>query len=265
MISGEGEKVDLASGPSAGQLRVRGNVEEWLTSVEQRMKKTLHDGLYYAFMERVNQSPEEWILKEPAQIVLTLNQIYWCNKITQIMQSGIDPQKQLNELLQKIQHNLAAVAGLVQFPDLWMSSNSNINNSFKRTLISSVIVMDVHHRDVVESLIKNRCSSVDNFEWVRQMRYYIDAATNNCIIRQATASFVYGYEYLGCTPRLVITPLTNRCYLTITGALRLSLGGAPEGPAGTGKTETCKDLSKALGRQCLVCGIIINSNNNSNK
>ena len=66
------------------------------------------------------------------------------------------------------------------------------------------------------------------------------------------AEFFYTYEYQGNAAKLVHTPLTDKCYLTLTQGMYMGFGGNPYGPAGTGKTESVKALGGIFGRQVLV-------------
>jgi len=61
------------------------------------------------------------------------------------------------------------------------------------------------------------------FEWESQLRFYWQMEPDELIIQQCTGSFGYGYEYMGLNGRLVITPLTDRIYLTLTQVCIYSL------------------------------------------
>ena len=115
--------------------------------------------------------------------------------------------------------------------------------------------MELHTRDVMERMIKANCSSTDDFEWLSQLRLEFVKAEGlygTIVAKQTKSTLEFGYEYQGNNGRLVVTPLTDRCVLTITTALYMQRGGAPAGPAGTGKTETVKDLGKNLAKFVVV-------------
>lgn len=126
----------------------------------------------------------------------------------------------------------------------------------RRRKLEHLIMEHVHQRDVLRALIQAGVNSSQSFEWLSQMRFYFDPKQSDPLaqvsIHMANAKFAYGFEYLGVMDRLVQTPLTDRCYLTMTQALEARLGGSPFGPAGTGKTESVKALGMQLGRFVLV-------------
>lgn len=132
----------------------------------------------------------------------------------------------------------------------------NGGDSNKRTAITLevMIILEVHGLDVIKELQSAPSLELSSFEWISQMRYYYKKEKKADYLQAVMVNTerVYGYEYLGNQSRLVITPLTDRCYRTLMSALQMNLGGAPEGPAGTGKTETTKDLAKALAKHCVV-------------
>lgn len=125
-----------------------------------------------------------------------------------------------------------------------------------RDKIITIITIDVHERDVIEKFVSAKISDSNSFAWQAQLRFKMETKPKEpkkvCQALICDWTTWYNYEYVGNCGRLVITPLTDRCYITLTQALNLSMGGAPAGPAGTGKTETTKDLGRALGLQVVV-------------
>jgi len=194
----------------------------------------------------------EWVKQHPGQVIAAISHVIWTEEVEDTIQS--DTPGAMEEYLGMLVDNLSKLTEMIR---------QNLTPNERRTLVA-LITQDVHGRDIVEQLgdENNPCYSVDDFVWQQQLRFYFDPeghkdrgegrGKDTIEAKQVNATLDYGYEYLGPTSRLVITPLTDRCWMTITGALNIKLGAAPAGPAGTGKTESVKDLSKGLAIQCIV-------------
>jgi dynein heavy chain len=236
MISKENEEVKLHEA-----FPCEGAVEDWLLALVDCMRQSLK-----VILKSANRTPtrgiDDFVLNFCAQISILAYQILWSSEV----EAAFDKMEQGKE--NAMQQALIQVEG--RLAALTESTQRDLSAG-DRSKIVTLITMEVHSRDVTQTLVDTKVDSITAFAWLSQLRYY-SSDTIESQAKIADASFLYGFEYIGNCGRLVITPLTDRCYITLTQALRLNMGGAPAGPAGTGKTETTKDLGRGLGMPVYV-------------
>uniref|UniRef100_A0A8C4UZ95 Dynein axonemal heavy chain 17 n=1 Tax=Falco tinnunculus TaxID=100819 RepID=A0A8C4UZ95_FALTI len=215
-----------------------GQVEIWLNRVLDSMRATVRDEMTEAVMAYEEKPREQWLFDYPAQVALCCTQIWWTTEVGIAfarMEEGYENAMKEYHKKQVTQLNTLVTMLIGQL------------SKGDRQKIMTICTIDVHARDVVAKMIAQKVDSAQAFIWLSQLRHRWSDEERHCFANICDAQFLYSYEYLGNTPRLVITPLTDRCYITLTQSLHLTMSGAPAGPAGTGKTETTKDLGRALG------------------
>lgn len=223
----------------------------WLTALEASMKDTLLkltaralkdvQGLFDA---ETDELPRLQTLLQtfPAQVLVLAFQCTLTSGTEASLTSGSSHFSSLNAHITMVLRNLVTLV----LSDLEV---------IQRLKCEALIATVVHHRELVERLMHEEVIDGKDFRWLYHMRFYPEyksGTLQQISVVVANAAFSYGFEYLGVPDRLVQTPLTDRCFLTLTQALNQKLGGSPFGPAGTGKTETVKSLGLHLGRFVLV-------------
>ncbi|XP_054276549.1 dynein beta chain, ciliary [Macrosteles quadrilineatus] len=215
-----------------------GPVEVWLNRLQDAMRTTIRHYFAEGVVSYEEKPREQWLFDYPAQVSLCGTQIWWTTEVN-IAFSRLEEgyENAIKDYQKKQIYQLSTLISLL-IGELTRGD---------RQKIMTICTIDVHSRDMVARLIQAKVENAQAFQWQSQLRHRWDERERDCYANICDAQFRYCHEYLGNTPRLVITPLTDRCYITLTQSLHLVMGGGPAGPAGTGKTETTKDLGRALG------------------
>ena len=215
------------------QPKTRDPVEKWLKDLELETSKALKSiirNVYTDYEEDVSRNDIKLnkLKSQIFQVAITVDSINWWSITEEVLKEDY-PQDSIAVWFSEIEESLKILTDIVR---------KELTFIERRTVIR-LMTQDVHYRDIIENF-KDTQATVDDFLWHQQLRYYYTTEKKDVVTKQLNSTLDYGYKYLGASTRLVITPLTDRCWMTITSTLNIRLGAAPSGPAGTGKLKLLK-------------------------
>lgn len=193
IVSSEGETVTLSK-----SVRVVPQVETWLQQLSDEMRRTLRDQAAQAVSD-----PQPSLEKYPSQILCLAEEVKFTDSVEKVLGASSDLSSFKNQLLEKLK----------------AYTNMKVEDKVSDLKLKSLILDLIHHIDVVDQLVSNKANSTSCWTWQRQLRFYL--VSGGVVLRQVSSEFEYTYEYQGNYAKLVHTPLTDKCYLTLTQGLRI--------------------------------------------
>jgi dynein heavy chain len=252
ILCGGGKGAEIV--PFANQVKAVGNIEDWLGDLLYQQQVTMKDicrncAADISVASNDIKSLRGFVDNYIAQFALLGIQLMWTSDV----QGSLDQCKVKKTVVKECNSKQFAVLSELSS---WCLQDLGAKPNRKK--IETLVTIHVHQRDVMGEMVSlfraKKISDGNDFEWLKQARFsWHQEQGDECnedgasVISVTDVDFNYQYEYLGSKERLVVTPLTDRCYISLAQALGMYFGGAPAGPAGTGKTETVKDMGRTLG------------------
>eukprot|EP00002_Diphylleia_rotans_P028875 TRINITY_DN5840_c0_g1_i3.p1 TRINITY_DN5840_c0_g1~~TRINITY_DN5840_c0_g1_i3.p1 ORF type:complete len:4482 (-),score=987.95 TRINITY_DN5840_c0_g1_i3:157-13602(-) len=237
LTSFEGEVLTFVD-----QVLPEGQVEDYLSHLDEEIRRNVRIQVRDMAQNYGNMSIGEIVEKYIAQVGIIALQLIWSTETIQSIVKSKTEKNAVTNAFKRCSSILSEITGLI----------SREASQTARAKLEVLAVVQLHQRDCFDELIRKRVKEPTEFDWIKQFRMTWKMELDRLEAHILDQEIPYCYEYIGCRERLVKTPLTDRCYVAMTQAIGSFMGGAPTGPAATGKTETVKDLARSIGKFTVV-------------
>ena len=223
-------------------LRLKENIVNSLQQVQNGIKEALNKYMKLAISDYDDIDRKEWLSKYPCQVVLAISQIVWCNATeSTISEQASTP----NGMLEWYEEIVKEIQQAIQL----------LKHTTTKYTTSTMLISYLHSRDIIEELVIQNVSNINDYNWQRVLRLYWEEDDNMIPTIFAKAlmwRLDYGEEYIGLPNLSVSTGITDRVWVSIANALNDHIAIALIGKRDIGKTETIKGLARTIGMRCVM-------------
>lgn len=153
----------------------------------------------------------EFVAQYQSQVALAGIQMVWNNKVQDCLERG--QKERITELERKKKdiNNMMSELTLMCLEEM---------DRLTRTKVETLVTIHVHQRDLFGKILEDakqyKIRDATDFDWVKNTRLYWKHDEEHVAVQICDVEFIYSYEFLGAKERLCITPLTDRCYITLS-------------------------------------------------
>ncbi|XP_076166258.1 dynein axonemal heavy chain 7 [Ptiloglossa arizonensis] len=209
--------------------------DKWLIHLENEINAAIRKNIFQCWDIFNKIFAYNNIANFPSMAIICVFQLYWTSKVHNCL-IPFDFEA-LNSLHSKYIGHLTYL----------VNEMKSYSTKRYRHVLTSLIIIVRNQKDIIKLLLDKNIVRSTDFEWVAQLRYYLEE--NDVKVLMFNTSIRYGYEYNCYKQYIINTPLTDRCFHTLMQAYEYHLYGAITGLSATGKTETVKSLAKAIAIQ----------------
>lgn len=237
------------------------NDEDPYTIMEQLEKAKATKNDVEKLVVNIKNTFQHWLLRFPLQCVLLSEAIIWSKSVKSAVKDSSETE--LRSIRGNKRHCIDQYVTVVR--ENMQKETQNDNEKRLHTVLYSLISQALYHRDIVENILAKPCLEKNDFGWWSSIKYeaYMEAGLSPTLcgksvanrqkmreveVHQLDQTFRYEYEYLPPTQRLIITPLTERCFIGLAKAIKDFRFPSVCSGKGFGGSSTVKEFLAVIGR-----------------